>query len=240
MRKTPPKHQPGRRHHLRHRRMFNNNLRQQATRRYKMLKTLKRLSLESDFHETQLKWLEANAYFQLHQSTLPNLTNLNEFTIGFQTMIYNYFASNFGTINNKIKPDGCTKKSIKLLKKKLKQPKFLGRNNHHFDNQIRSDSKTLRSKFSSSKSSDSTKQHNTTSQLKRRFWWFCKKVFNSTTSLSPSYSVTVCKNYFHSLQSDTHNNKQQQPNWILKLSTPPTPCNKDFLSYNEISKIIRK
>ncbi|ESN94377.1 hypothetical protein HELRODRAFT_164210 [Helobdella robusta] len=186
------------------------------------------------------QWLEANAYFQLHQSTLPNLTNLNEFTIGFQTMIYNYFASNFGTINNKIKSDGGTKTSIKLLKKELKQLKFLGRNNHHFDNQIKSVSKTLRSKLSSSKSSDSTKQHNTTSQLKRRFWWFCKKDFYSTTSLSPSYSVTVCKNYFHSILSDTHNNKQQLPNWIPKLSTPPTPCNTDPPSYNEISKIIRK
>ncbi|ESN94496.1 hypothetical protein HELRODRAFT_164353 [Helobdella robusta] len=129
-------------------------------------------------------------------------------------MIYNYFASNFGTINNKIKSDGGTKTSIKLLKKELKQLKFLGRNNHHFGNQIKSVSKTLRSKLSSSKSSDSTKRHNTTSQLKRRFWWFCKKVFNSTTT---SYSVTVCKNYFHSIQSDTHNNKQQLPNWIPKL-----------------------
>ncbi|ESN90270.1 hypothetical protein HELRODRAFT_182680 [Helobdella robusta] len=62
-----------------------------------------------------------------------------QFAIGFQTLTYlQLLCPNFGTINNKIKPDGCTKTSIKLLKKELKQLKFLGRNNHHFDNQIRS------------------------------------------------------------------------------------------------------
>ncbi|ESN94326.1 hypothetical protein HELRODRAFT_164146 [Helobdella robusta] len=44
------------------------------------------------------QWLEANAFFQLHQQSLPNYDNIDEFTHAFQQMIYNYFAKNYGTI----------------------------------------------------------------------------------------------------------------------------------------------
>ncbi|ESN95700.1 hypothetical protein HELRODRAFT_179175 [Helobdella robusta] len=51
--------------------------------------------------KTTTHWLEANAYFHSQIATLPNITDINNFTTTLQTLIYNYFASNYGTLNQK-------------------------------------------------------------------------------------------------------------------------------------------
>ncbi|ESO00250.1 hypothetical protein HELRODRAFT_176108 [Helobdella robusta] len=62
------------------------------------------------------QWLEANTYFQ--------------------STIYRYFAQNYGTIKYKSQTGlpADTNKSVKELKKELKQLKILGQHNHNFDN----------------------------------------------------------------------------------------------------------
>ncbi|ESN94316.1 hypothetical protein HELRODRAFT_164133 [Helobdella robusta] len=48
--------------------------------------------------KTQKHWTEVNTYFQLHRTSLPNVSDINNFTTSFQSLIYNYFASNYGTV----------------------------------------------------------------------------------------------------------------------------------------------
>ncbi|ESO02825.1 hypothetical protein HELRODRAFT_174249 [Helobdella robusta] len=188
---------------------------------------------------TPAQWSEANAYFQLHQKSLPAYYNIDEFTLAFQTMIYNYFAANYGTIKSQTSLNDNKNKSIKTLKKELKQLKSLGHNNHRFDVQISSISKTLRSKLSSRKLA-TTKTPDTTNQLKRRFWWFCKRLFTQSKSQGPLFSVDDCKNYFSSALSDDNSKKYQLPNWVPSTSKPTTPCNTSPPSYHEISSIVYK
>ncbi|ESN92867.1 hypothetical protein HELRODRAFT_165000 [Helobdella robusta] len=96
-------------------------------------------------------------------------------------------------------------KSIKELKNKLKQLKLLGRNNQGFDNLIRSTSKELRAKLLSTKISKSGKScGNIMSQLKRRFWWTCKRIFAQTENLKPLFNFASTKldhNLAHSIKS---------------------------------------
>ncbi|ESO00303.1 hypothetical protein HELRODRAFT_176171 [Helobdella robusta] len=46
---------------------------------------------------TPAKWPEANAFFQLQRKLLPSLNNIDEFTITFHKMIYDYFVQNYGS-----------------------------------------------------------------------------------------------------------------------------------------------
>ena len=190
--------------------------------------------------KTITQWAEANIYFQLHQHTLPNFDNIDEFTIAFQTMIYNYFASNYGNFIPQIESSHNINQSTKAIKKELKQLKSLGHNNHRFDNQIKSISKTLRTKLASTKSTKLTSKPNITNQLSRRFWWSCKKIFAPMKGLIPLFDSIVCKNYFISILNDAHLKKHQLPTWIQKLPQPKTPCDTSPPSYHEISAIIRK
>ncbi|ESO10191.1 hypothetical protein HELRODRAFT_168067 [Helobdella robusta] len=193
--------------------------------------------------KTSTQWSEANAYFQLQQHTLPNYHDIDAFAYTFQKMIYDYFALNYGTIkpqtiNNNNK---SSNKSIKELKNKLKQLKLLGRNNQGFDNLIRSTSKELRAKLLSTKTSKSGKScGNITSQLKRRFWWTCRRIFAQTENLKPLFNVSDCTHYFKQILSDDNQKKCQLPNWTQQLQKPSTPCNTSPPSYHEISTIVRK
>ncbi|ESN91228.1 hypothetical protein HELRODRAFT_182083 [Helobdella robusta] len=101
--------------------------------------------------KTPAQWLEANIFFQLLLKYLPGYDNLNEFTNAFQSMIYKYFAQNYGTVNLHNDQPTNTNKSVKGLKKQLKHLKVLGHNNHNFDKQIINTRKTLRSKILSLK-----------------------------------------------------------------------------------------
>ncbi|ESO02751.1 hypothetical protein HELRODRAFT_174157 [Helobdella robusta] len=107
--------------------------------------------------KSHAQWLEANTYFQLQRHTLPNFDNLNNFTVAFQTMIYNYFAKNYGTIKHKVESDVNNNHQIRLLKKELKHLKQLGHDNHHFDAKIGLVSKLLRSKLALKQSANAKK-----------------------------------------------------------------------------------
>ncbi|ESN92989.1 hypothetical protein HELRODRAFT_165138 [Helobdella robusta] len=82
--------------------------------------------------KTTTHWLEATAYFHSQIATLPNITDINNFTTTLQTLIYNYFASNYGTLNQKSSSITTLDKPINKLKSELKQLKLLSRNNHNF------------------------------------------------------------------------------------------------------------
>ncbi|ESN95627.1 hypothetical protein HELRODRAFT_179088 [Helobdella robusta] len=62
----------------------------------------------------------ANAYFQLNCKSLPAYENLNKFNLAFQLIIYNYFASNFGTVNSRTCSNVNSNKDRKF-EKEIKQ-----------------------------------------------------------------------------------------------------------------------
>ncbi|ESO12563.1 hypothetical protein HELRODRAFT_159121 [Helobdella robusta] len=170
--------------------------------------------------KTTTHWLEANAYFHSQIATLPNITDINNFTTTLQTLIYNYFASNYGTLNQKSSSKTTLDKPINKLKSELKQLKLLGRNNHNFDVQISTLSKHIRSKISSAKAIKAGKTVNITSQLKQKFWATCEKLLNPTTTLSPLFSVEEANKFFNKILKDPFHNKYRLPNWIEPLTIP--------------------
>ncbi|ESO09309.1 hypothetical protein HELRODRAFT_168272 [Helobdella robusta] len=190
--------------------------------------------------KTTTHWLEANAYFYSQIATLPNITDINNFTTTLQTLIYNYFASNYGTLNQKSSSITTLDKPINKLKSELKQLKLLGRNNHNFDVQISTLSKHIRSKISSAKAIKAEKTVNITSQLKQKFWATCEKLLNPTTALLPLFSVEEANKFFNKILKDPFHNKYRLPNWIEPLTIPSIACNTNPPMYNEIFSIIKK
>ncbi|ESN93177.1 hypothetical protein HELRODRAFT_181290 [Helobdella robusta] len=145
--------------------------------------------------KTTIQWSEANAYFHSQRSALPNITDIDNFTINFQSSIYNYFASTYGTIKKQTNSTTTFDKPINKLKKELKQLKLLGRNNHNFDFQIKTLSKQIRSRIASTKRNKLEKTLNITNQLKHKFWATCEKLFNPTPNLLPQFGVDKCKQF---------------------------------------------
>ncbi|ESN95638.1 hypothetical protein HELRODRAFT_179107 [Helobdella robusta] len=67
----------------------------------------------------------------LERTSLPNVSDINNFTTSFQSLIYNYFASNYGTVKpQELSTTQHPNKTVKNMKKDLKQLKLLGRNDH--------------------------------------------------------------------------------------------------------------
>ncbi|ESO00352.1 hypothetical protein HELRODRAFT_175753 [Helobdella robusta] len=190
--------------------------------------------------KTSTQWSEANVYFQLQQQSLPSYDNIDNFTSAFQQMIYNYFATNYGTLKQQTVNNTSSNKSIKNLKKELKQLKLLGHNNQRFDDQIITTSKALRAQIKSKKLTKCDQSVDVTSQLKQRFWGTCKKIFDQTENLKPLFGVTDCHQYFLSILNNPHQTKYQIPSWAPKLQKPPTLCNTSPPTYHEISTIIHK
>ena len=49
--------------------------------------------------KTDSQWEEANLFFKININNPELITDLNSYTEYFQSMIYNYFADNFGTVD---------------------------------------------------------------------------------------------------------------------------------------------
>ncbi|ESO00288.1 hypothetical protein HELRODRAFT_176152 [Helobdella robusta] len=191
--------------------------------------------------KTLKHWTEANTYFQLHRTSLPNVSDINNFTTSFQSLIYNYFASNYGTVKQqKLSTTQHPNKTVKNMKKDLKQLKLLGRNDHSFDMKISTISKQIRTELLSMKNAKTEKHVDITKQLKVKFWSTCKKLFNPSNSLTPSFSIDDCKKYFYNILHDPFHNKFHLPNWVPTLQQPTIPCNIDPPTYHEIATVIRK
>ncbi|ESO00465.1 hypothetical protein HELRODRAFT_175904 [Helobdella robusta] len=81
------------------------------------------------------------------RSSLPNIKNINEFTVHFQALIYKYLASTYDNQNLKTTLPIKQDKSIKTIKKRLKSLTMLGRNTWQFDEQISELRKLIRKKL---------------------------------------------------------------------------------------------
>src|SRR5206468_3872801 len=78
-------------------------------------------------------------------------------------------------------------------------------------------------------------------QLIDRFWFTCKKLFNSSVSALPKFSLSVCESYFNNILTDVLGfTSFNLPSWIPSLPTPLVPFNDTMPTYQEIVKIIRK
>ncbi|ESN91229.1 hypothetical protein HELRODRAFT_182084 [Helobdella robusta] len=123
--------------------------------------------------ETAKQWAEANAYFHSQRANLPNVNNIDNFTNSLQSLIYDYFASNYGTLETKTISSVYQNKSINKLKKELKQLKVLGRNNHNYDLQTKALSKKIRLKLSAVKAQKCRKNSDITNRLQQKLWPTC-------------------------------------------------------------------
>ncbi|ESO04099.1 hypothetical protein HELRODRAFT_173177 [Helobdella robusta] len=113
------------------------------------------------------------------RANLPNVNNIDNFTNSLQSLIYDYFASNYGTLETKTISFVDQNKPINKLKKELKQLKVLGQNNHNYDLQIKALSKEIGSRLSALKAQKKyRKNSDITNQLQQKFWPTCKKLFN--------------------------------------------------------------
>ncbi|ESO00427.1 hypothetical protein HELRODRAFT_175849 [Helobdella robusta] len=174
-------------------------------------------------------------------ANLPSVNNIDNFTNSLQSLIYDYFASNYGTLETKTISSVDRNKSINKLKKELKQLKVQGRNNHNYHLQIKALSKEIRSKLSALKAQKKYKKNSDiTNQLQQKFCPTCKKLFNPSNSSLPLFNVTECEKFFKNILNNQHTKKFRLPNWIHTPPDPSFPYSVDPPTYNEISSIIRK
>ncbi|ESO00497.1 hypothetical protein HELRODRAFT_175935 [Helobdella robusta] len=190
--------------------------------------------------KTVKQWATANAYFHSQRTNLPNVNNIDNFANSLQSVIYDYFASNYGTLETKTISSVDQNKPINKLKKELKQLKVLGRNNHNYDLQIKALNKEIRSKLSALKAQKFRKNSDITNQLQQKLWPTCKKLFNLSNSSLPLFNVTECEKFFKNILNNQLTKKFRLPNWIYTPPDPSFPCSVDPPTYNDILSIIRK
>src|SRR2546425_180034 len=114
-------------------------------------------------HTTTQQWSEANAFFKYSFCNIINvpITNLDESVNDIQNRIYNYFASNYGTINRSNERETLSNKykdfSPNQLKKSLRRLKLSADGSIPNTDEIRFVSSLLRNKLNKKlQSPDST------------------------------------------------------------------------------------
>jgi len=145
------------------------------------------------------RWEEANLYFRLYLDMSVSISDINAYAVHLQTLIYDYFESNYGTVDGNQKADQFEKKyahsSIKILKRQLAVLKSDGSNVP----EIIYLSKLIRRRVKPV--SDSISVQSMNSQLQKSFWKACKQLFNQSVRIIPSFSLEGCFDFFKTMLS---------------------------------------
>ena len=129
-----------------------------------------------------------------------------------------------------------TKKDLKKELKKLKSQQT------HDATRIKYVAKLLRGKVEN-KDADvkSTSPLQDDMTLQRNYWGFCKRLFVKSKETLPSFSKTICENYFLEVLSPENPSKVFNiPSWIPRLNAPKEKFSNEPVSYKKICKVINR
>ena len=190
--------------------------------------------------KTDSEWEEANLYFCLNFDISVPISNIDDFAMRFQQMIYSYFKNMYGVVkSDDMEIDKkYENRTVKELKKELKELKT----NLPNSDQIKHVSKLIRNKLKPRPAKQVVPpKSNIGFELKSKFWKTCKNVFNYSGKISPSFTTSSCFKYFKQiLKLLSMSRKFVMPSWIPKLALPVHPCLTTPPTYAEITKAINK
>ena len=191
---------------------------------------------------TASEWEEANLFFKLQFEISGPIKNLSEYTAHFQQTIYNYFASNFGTVSNASSTGWFEKyndMTIKNLKKSLHDLKKAANS----PDEIIFVSKLLRRKLDPANKTDVISEGvpaDLRRKLKTCFWKTCDKIFQPVIHCLPMFSATKCFEYFARILKKRNNRMFDIPDWIPLLGDPSIRFDLHEPTYAEISKAVKR
>lgn len=184
------------------------------------------------------EWRIANDFFRLHLEC-NEINDVDAVIQNVQNTIYDYFASNYGTIDD-VTDDlkqQYQHRSIRQLKKELKRLK--GENNELNNRTIRYISKLIRAKYSKAQKDELYRDHD--AEIKNNFWQYCKKTFEPPKdNTKPNFDENTCYNYFQNASRKNTKENNNFPKWMKMLDEPTDVFNEDPPSYREITKIVNK
>ena len=185
-------------------------------------------------------WSLANTYFHAHLNELPDVSNLSQYVPALQSMIYNYFKSNFGLSNAKNSnslPEKYSSMSANQLRKSLKQLKSEGKK----VDEIKAVSKLLRTKFKHASFSDQNRPLTITDKdLTTKFWHSVKKLFNSQLNNPPSFDITTAWNFFLNILRGNSRLNFTKPEWLNQNIGITEAINTEIPTYGEVATAINK
>ena len=187
------------------------------------------------------QWERANNYFRDNIAYQYPIVDTNSSILELQSLLYNYFKSNYGVVNQNLLEKFKLKYSSysnRKLKRRLKELKVTEPNN---EDEIRFLSKYLRSKFNNNVHLDLPSSFDHETQIKNNIWKYCEKTLNQERRVTPEFNEATCyKNFQNKLKRKRSNKNFDFPGWMERLPDPTTIFDKSPPTYQEITKIIMK
>ena len=193
--------------------------------------------------KTEAQWKYANDYFQANLPVFEiNSESTNACIVSMNTVIYDYFKSNFGSVDgseNRTLIDRYKGFSNKALKKELKKLK----DSNADTSEIKYVSHLLRSKITVKKSAenetDVTIDHD--SKCRQNLWTYAKKFIEKKNRVLPKFGANICTEYFAKVLTCANPRKRfAMPDWIPRLTRPPTDFSDTPPTYETITRLIRR
>jgi len=139
--------------------------------------------------------------------------DVDAFALNMQQTIYMYLASTVGIVkkdNNQL-DDKYKSLTVKQLKRELRMLK----SNKQESDEIMFVSKLIRQRITTGPKKNAA---NVDNPLMRNFWTTCRKIFDTTEAVLPSFDVNKCYKYFKSILSQANKLKTFIiPKWIASL-----------------------
>jgi len=161
-------------------------------------------------------------------SSMPAIAHISDYAAVLQSIIYNYFATTFGTMTcsddvlNTVtqKYNDCSPRQLRTALQMLKSAK-----SYQID-EICCVNRLLRKKIGAKKcsSTDPRATDSLDGRLKKNFWKTCRDVFKYVISPTPSFDVAACTKHFTGvLRRIGAVRRFKIPTWILVVPAATIP-----------------
>ena len=154
--------------------------------------------------------------------------------------VYDYFASNFGTINkwmNSVLENKYRPYSVKTLKQKLRALKY--DSSQANIEEIRYVSGLIRKKITKTTWQDMA--YSVQKGLNKNFWTTCNKIFTTALAAVPTFDINSCFNYFkNTLSCHAQEYSFVSPSWMPQFPVPCSAYSSQPPTYSQIAGVINR
>ena len=193
--------------------------------------------------KTSEEWDLANTFLQSKLNNIDVRTTGVSYAIDqLNKVTYEYFRETYGLINKGDEVAEELRNAYKdLSKKDLKKELKKLKNQQPQDSiEIRYVARLLREKLKGNVSSERPLKKDDT-VLQRNFWGFCKRLFVKSNETKPTFSKSICENYFLKILSPLNPSKAfNLPSWIPSLQAPTVQFTNQPVTYRKICKIVNR
>ena len=190
--------------------------------------------------KSDFDWKLANDFFAASMPIADvNAVNINDIVSSMNSIIYNYFYMNFGSLDDTGTSEFAHKYkdySTSMLKSTLNHLK----QSNADVMEVRYVAKTLRLTLRRTSNSLNTVT-NHDKLIKASFWSYVKQQVKQRTSSLPSFDSTTCTQFFCTFFRAINPAKSFKiPSWISPLPQPTLSYDLSPPSYHQVTKIVRR